>query len=173
MDSSCPSESMNPGADVLLLAPSLTSHGGGIELYLRQFLEALAVACPSSPLHAVLAREPKLARPELFSEAVRARLTVSGSASESRGSRIGSFVGLAALAAARHRPELVVCGHVNYAALSHVLARSCSARMVALTYGIEAWNISRPLATRALRRADRIVAISSFTAAQLIRSLGV
>jgi glycosyltransferase involved in cell wall biosynthesis len=45
--------------------------------------------------------------------------------------------------------------------------------MIALTYGIEAWNITRPLTTRALRQADRIIAISAFTAAQLVRSLGL
>ena len=45
------------------------------------------------------------------------------------------------------------------------------ASLVVLTYGVEAWNLARPLTVRAMRSADRIIAISAFTASQLMRSL--
>ena len=65
-----------------------------------------------------------------------------GTASDRRALRIGEFVARAALEAARWRPGLVVCGHVNYAVVSHGLARTADARLVMLTYGVEAWNVA-------------------------------
>jgi phosphatidylinositol alpha-1,6-mannosyltransferase len=165
---------LSPDRDaILLLLPSLTGLGGGIELYLRQFLEALIVARPNARLVAVLAREPSLKRPELLSPALRARLKVVGASSDRRTLRIGEFVARAALEAARCKPVLVVCGHVNYAVVSHGLARTADAHLVMLTYGVEAWNVAQPLTARAMKAADRIIAISAFTASQLMRSLDV
>jgi phosphatidyl-myo-inositol dimannoside synthase len=159
---------------ILLLLPSLTALGGGIELYLRQFLEALALVRPEAPLIAVLARESCLARPDLLSPELRARLEIVGVASERRSLRIGEFVARALWQAiARWRPALVVCGHVNYATISRTVATICRTPMLALTYGIEAWNVTLPLTIRALRAADTVIAISSFTGNAVIRSMGI
>jgi glycosyltransferase involved in cell wall biosynthesis len=151
----------------------MTGLGGGIELYLRQFLDAAAEANPDLRYIAVLGREPRLARPHLLSQKLRARLTVSGASDEGRLRRIGSFMARVTLAAAMHRPRLIVCGHVNYSTLCYLLARATGARVLTLTYGYEAWDIAGSIGARALRASDRVVAISRFTADELTRSANV
>lgn len=158
---------------ILLVLPSLTALGGGIELYLRQFLEALIEIHPGAELVAVLGREPKLARPELLSAALRARLRVVGARSERRSARVAEFLARVAAETLRQRPGLVVCGHVNYAAVSAIVTRVCGARSIVLTYGIEAWGAAGAITTRAMRDADRVVSISRYTAEQLVRAVGV
>ena len=153
--------------------PSLTGLGGGIELYLRQFLEALHEARPSAAITVVLAKELTLRRPELLSPSLRARLAVEGTGSVQRVVRIGEFVWRSTLAAKRARPTTIVCGHANFIMLSHLLARGSGAKLIALTYGVEAWNLARPLTVAAFRAAQRIFTISAFTASQLVRALDV
>jgi phosphatidyl-myo-inositol dimannoside synthase len=162
----------SPPDRVLLVLPSLTGLGGGIELYLQQFLEAMAWRWPSLALDAVLAREPVLARPERLSATVRSNLTVDGARSDGRMRRIAELLARATRMALRARPTLVVCGHVNYAAVSLALARLTGARWCALTYGLEAWDVSGANAW-ALRAADRVIAISRFTADRLAGTAGV
>jgi glycosyltransferase involved in cell wall biosynthesis len=158
---------------VLFLLPSLTGLGGGIELYLQQLLGAVGAARPDARLSAVLAREPRLARPDRLSPGLADRLRVVGAPAGPRAVRIATLIARATVEAARFRPDLVVCGHVNLATLAWTLARATGARLLALTYGVEAWSIGSQWTARALRAADRVVAISSFTAAELHRSVGV
>jgi glycosyltransferase involved in cell wall biosynthesis len=153
-----------------LIAPSLTGLGGGIEVYLRQLLEALARARPGARLVALLGREPRLARPELLSPELRACLEVEGAHDTAPHLRLPELA-LRVAAAARHRPRLVLCGHVNYAAMALALARSTGARWIALAYGLEAWRVRSRPAAAAMRRADRVVCISAFTAAEVMREL--
>ena len=160
---------MRDGA-ILLLMPSLTALGGGIELYCRQLIRALATARRSSPLAAVLGREPRLARPELLDPELRERLRVVGADGE-RWRRVPELLVRAVAETMRARPALIVCGHVNYAALARSLARAAGAPWISVLYGVEAWNVSGAATRRALAAADLTICISAFTAAQAMRTL--
>jgi glycosyltransferase involved in cell wall biosynthesis len=116
---------------LLFVMPSLTALGGGLERYCRDVVEAAALARPQAELVAVLAREPRLMRPELLDAAVRARLRVTGAHGEARLRRGGELVARA-LAEAARRPSLVVCGHVHYAALCRLMASMSRAPVISL-----------------------------------------
>lgn len=161
------------GPRFLCLLPSLTAWGGGIELYLRQLLGALLAARPEAELVAVLAKEAHLARPEQLAPALRERLVVAGCADGPRARRIGAFLARAGREASRRRPDVVLCGHLNYAAAGLTLARAARARLWVVAHGIEAWNLGGGLSRHALRRADRVIAVSAYTAAQLVRAVGL
>src|SRR5438552_4162313 len=105
---------MGDGA-ILLLMPSLTALGGGIELYCRQLITALAAVRRGTMFSAVLGREPQLARPDLLDAELRTRLHVVG-AGGARLRRVPELLVRAVAETMRARPRLVVCGHVNYAA---------------------------------------------------------
>ncbi len=156
---------------ILLVLPSLTAMGGGIELYCRQLIGALTRVRPQAKLHAVLGREATLAQPELLDAPALARLGVSGADARGRIPRISQLVAAAGRAALSFRPTLVVCGHVNYAVLCQRLAWLGGARLWTLLYGIEAWNVRARGPARALVASDRLISISSFTAAQVLRTL--
>ena len=151
--------------------PSLTALGGGIELYCRQVVGTVARFWPDAALTAALSRESALAKPALLDPGVRSRLRVVGTSSEMWLPRRVEMVARTIQSALAARPTLVVCGHVNYASLAYVIAKTASAPLVVLTYGIDAWNVRGAGERRALAAADLTISISSFTAAQLLRTL--
>jgi glycosyltransferase involved in cell wall biosynthesis len=155
----------------VLLHPSLTARGGGIELYGRDLLAALANLEPEAEITAVLGDEPALAHPELLAPQLRRRLRVSGTEGVflKRVLSMSLRVGLAV----RDRPEMVVCGHLNYAPLAWAAARATGARLVQLLYGVEAWSPGALLPRLATRRMDRVLAISRFTADAAELALGL
>jgi phosphatidylinositol alpha-1,6-mannosyltransferase len=149
----------------------LTARGGGIEQYGRDLLAALAELQPDAQITAVLGDEPALARPELLAPQLRQRLRVTGT----EGVRLKRVLAMSlrVALAARERPDLVVCGHLNYAPLAWAAARATGARLVQLLYGVEAWSPGALLPRLATRRMDRVLAISRFTAEAAERALGI
>jgi glycosyltransferase involved in cell wall biosynthesis len=133
-------------------------------------ITALAGVRRSASLSAVLGREPQLARPQLLDEELRARLRVVG-ADGVRWRRVPELLAHAVAETLRARPSLVVCGHVNYAAPAHWLARAAGARWISVLYGVEAWNVRGAATRRSLAAADLTISISAFTAAQALRTL--
>jgi glycosyltransferase involved in cell wall biosynthesis len=164
---------MPPADYALVLVPSLTGLGGGIELYLRQFLAGVVRAAPDLALHLVGAREAAPARPALLDPQLLGVLRMSGPRRAGRLARGLGFAALAAAAVARRAPRLVVCGHLHYVELAAALARGSGAPLILLTYGVEAWSIRSPARRAAVRAADRVIAISAFTAAQLLRETAI
>jgi len=151
---------------VLLVAPSLTAFGGGIELCCRQILAAVVAARPDAPVAALLGRESRLGRPELLPPLLGSRLSVSG------GSGWTSFL-IAAGRLFSTRPGVIICGHLHYLPVAAALARVTGAKLISLLHGVEVWNRGHRLAHLAAARADLTVAVSGFTAAQALRFLPV
>jgi glycosyltransferase involved in cell wall biosynthesis len=133
----------------------------------------VAVARPAARLTAVLAREAKLARPELLDEKCRARLVVHGVGSEARPLRVAELAARAGKACFAARPSLIVCGHLNHAPLAATLAAAARARLVTIVHGVEAEVARSSVKARALRGSHRVVAVSGFTAEKVTSALGV
>jgi glycosyltransferase involved in cell wall biosynthesis len=134
-------------------------------------LFALERIAPEAQLTAVLGDEEVLAYPELLAPRVRQRLRVTGA----EGARLRRVLAMSlrVALAASVRPELVVCGHLNYAPLAWSVARATGARAVQLLHGVEAWTPGALLPRLAMRRMDRVVAVSRFTAAKAECALGL
>ncbi|MBV9866504.1 MAG: glycosyltransferase family 4 protein [Abitibacteriaceae bacterium] len=76
---------------------------------------------------------------------------------------------LRALAALMQRPTLVMVGHPNFAQLGHIIASLARAKLVVFLYGIDVWTpLSRSI-QHAIQRANRVIAISQFTATQAVK----
>lgn len=66
--------------------------------------------------------------------------------------------------------DVVVCGHLHMLPLAAVIARWHGVPLVLVIYGIEAWDAPGKLFVRsALRRVDRVIAISDFTLNRFLR----
>jgi phosphatidylinositol alpha-1,6-mannosyltransferase len=68
----------------------------------------------------------------------------------------------------KHRPDLVIFGHVSLAPLMLIPTTSDSKTCV-ITYGIEVWQSVGRVAEQALRRADSVMAISEYTRGELLK----
>src|SRR6266568_1482244 len=66
--------------------------------------------------------------------------------------------------AAAHKPDLVLIGHVNFAPLAFAIrALVPRSRSWFVTYGVDFWRRLSRVHRAALRRAEKILAISEFT----------
>lgn len=67
------------------------------------------------------------------------------------------------------RPDLVITTHLNFTIAAYWLKRLAGIPYWTVAHGVEAWNIQRPALQTALRHADRILAVSSYTRDRLIK----
>lgn len=67
-----------------------------------------------------------------------------------------------------HRPSLIISTHLNFIIVAYWLKKIAGIPYWAVAHGIEAWDIKRSTLSRALKAADRILAVSSYTRERLI-----
>jgi glycosyltransferase involved in cell wall biosynthesis len=69
----------------------------------------------------------------------------------------------------RQHPDLVIATHVNFTVIAHLLKRFTGIPYWAVAHGIDVWELDRPAVCRALRNADRILAVSGYTRDRLLK----
>ena len=67
------------------------------------------------------------------------------------------------------RPQLILCGHVNYAPVAYWLSRLLNIPYWVFVYGIEVWGLQSPSKIKALDHAAKIICISSYTRDLLLK----
>ncbi len=67
------------------------------------------------------------------------------------------------------KPDLIICGHVNFSPVAYLLSRLRNVPYWILVYGLDAWDVSEPMQKKALREADKIVSIGTFTRDRIIQ----
>jgi glycosyltransferase involved in cell wall biosynthesis len=157
----------------LFILASLTGLGGGIEAHDRDLVSAIARLLPRARLTALLGREVPLVAAERLDPETRARLHVLGAAGRWRTARAARLVTAAAWATVRTPPDVIVCGHLHYAALAATLAAARGARLIIVAHGVEAWRIRSRLTCAAVRRADLLLAVSGYTGRRVCSETGL
>ncbi|MBD1873986.1 glycosyltransferase [Nodosilinea sp. FACHB-131] len=69
----------------------------------------------------------------------------------------------------QQRPNLVLCGHLNFTPVAYLLRFWLGTPYWILVYGVDAWDIKHPLRRRALQTAEKIISISDYTRNRLIK----
>lgn len=67
------------------------------------------------------------------------------------------------------RPDLILCGHLNFAPVACLLRFWLGTPYWILVYGVDAWDIKHPLRHRALRAAEKVISISDYTRSRLVK----
>lgn len=71
------------------------------------------------------------------------------------------------------RPQLLIAGHLNFTPLIYWLNRLTGIPYWVNVYGLDAWQVERPILRKALHAADRIISISGYTRDRLIQELNI
>jgi len=79
------------------------------------------------------------------------------------------FASQLAAGALQQRPGLVVSTHLNFTPVAHWLKRVAGIPYWAVAHGVDAWNIENTNVKQALRQADLILAVSSYTRDRLLK----
>lgn len=143
----------------LLLLPGAFGPAGGLEMYDRLLVKAFAeIAQQSGGACETLILNDR--EQDIDSRYLRPRSALPRVFARSK----SRFVASAIERTLRFRPDLVLFGHVNFGRLALLVRRlRPAAAQWFVTYGIDAWRRLRFLDRRALRAAQRILAISDYT----------
>jgi glycosyltransferase involved in cell wall biosynthesis len=142
---------------------------GGIERYSRSFCRALALAAPESERWLVSARPRSsgMADPELGCPIL---LTKGPKTWTARKLWLAVTFPLLAL---RLRPTHLFALHINLAPLAQWVARMTGASYSVVIHGIEVWGILPYPKWRSLRGAQKVIAVSRFTAEMVRQRHGI
>ncbi|OLE45602.1 MAG: hypothetical protein AUI36_22535, partial [Cyanobacteria bacterium 13_1_40CM_2_61_4] len=148
---------------ILLLLSEVYASRGGIQAFGQSLIRGVAEAFPRAEVRVVSANDVEM--PAAAAAAGRAFFRGCGPRSAPlRRIRMTLTVAREVL---RHRPDVLVCGHINFAPLASALRLLGAPRAALLAYGIEAWAPSAGLRWAA-RRLGRTLAISRYTAQRMI-----
>lgn len=141
---------------ILMLATDCYGGHGGIALYNRDTIEALAASDEVAEVIVL----PRVISHQLDRAAIPAKVRFVEAAAG------GGFAYVRALMAvvARGGFDLIYCGHVNLAPLARVAAAITRCPWLLAIYGIDAWTPSNRKTVRwAIRGANRVLSISKVT----------
>jgi glycosyltransferase involved in cell wall biosynthesis len=99
-------------------------------------------------------------------------MRLSGAGSSPGAVRSVAFGCMVAVCAWRERPRLIVSTHVNFGPVARLLRRMLAIPYVLVAHGIDVHSGLSSARRRALVEADRVWAVSAWTASRL-RSIGV
>ena len=149
--------------DVLYLFPLLFGAPGGIQAVCHDILRAMTRGWPSARHRVLLYQDREV--PGWAGETYGgARLVPCGTA---RGASRLRYARAFAGAVLRRRPSLVVAGHAGLAPLAGLSKRLLGVPCIVWLYGVEIGGLRGRSRLAALRRADRLVAISRHTRREL------
>lgn len=145
---------------ILYLVPNLFGSPGGIARHGRLVCQALRDARTELWV---------LALNDAPGEVHAAEASCLGIEYRTYGGNRGAFVRDAVRHSTRH-PSLVMVEHPNFSHLGWLCARLAGARYVVFGHGIDIWNPLDRSRRWALRRADRIICVSRFTAERAVQA---
>lgn len=77
------------------------------------------------------------------------------------------------LRAFRERPNLILCGHINFAPVAFWIYKLTGISYWIIVYGTDAWAVQNRLKIAALQAAERIISISDYTRDRIINEQGI
>ncbi|MCY4599647.1 MAG: glycosyltransferase [Acidobacteria bacterium] len=151
--------------DVLYLFPQLSLSPGGIQTVNEDTLQVIARAWPAARHRVLLYINRTVPRPPAATGLPPVRLTACGMRSR-RLARL-RFALAFAMALFPRRPDLVVVGHVDLAPLAWMAKMVFGTPYVVWAHGTDVWGLRQPLRLASLAAADRVAAVSRYTAESL------
>ena len=145
---------------VHLWAPQIGNFRGGIQAFSGFFRRALQNSLPLGTVRTIMKHEGSMWRGG----------DLRGCEHVPEAIRTPAFAAYLAGSAIVERPDLIVATHIHFAPVAALLRSLLGIPYWLVAHGVEAWDIPSPLVRLGVRNADRILAVSSYTAERL-RSL--
>jgi len=144
--------------------PNLFDFKGGIQVYLQDLLLVLEDKFPSLSL--VVFDKLDKTKPRNKFESKELSFSFSGSLPSFL--RSPHFALSIAIGSLIERPNLIMCGHLNFAPIAFLIHRLTGVPYWIFVYGTDAWNVQDHWKKKALHSAEKIISISGYTSTRLI-----
>ena len=148
--------------------PDYVSATGGIQALSRFLIRALRECLPDAEIVVLTKNDRSVPDPE---ENTVTRFSTVGWWAPSQ--RTAAFTVELLRCAVRERPDLIITTHVNFTPIAHWLKKLFKIPFIAIGHGVEVWQIQSGQVRRALRNADRLLAVSEFTRKQMAIGLSI
>ncbi|MBD0264870.1 MAG: glycosyltransferase [Tolypothrix sp. Co-bin9] len=147
-----------------LWVPNLFEFKGGIQVYLQDVLRALNDKFPSLSL--LVFDKLDSHQPKDSFDSPQISFLFSGNTPGYW--QTLHFTNKLIVGVLRNRPNLILCGHINFAPIAFLISRITMVPYWIIVYGTEVWDVQEPLKVKALQAANQIISISSYTRERLI-----
>ena len=144
--------------------PDIFQFKGGIQVYGAFFIQALEQILPNSDRHIFLKNDAKATDDLQFNP--RTQFSFAGKWKSSF-LYTPIFALQVFLAASQQRPDLFICGHINFSPLALRIFNLLKIPYWVVVHGIDAWDIKDASKISALRAAQRIISVSEYTSARI------
>ncbi|MEW5856153.1 MAG: glycosyltransferase [Cyanobacteriota bacterium] len=144
--------------------PGIFEYKGGIQVYLKDCLRAVSETFPSRAV--VVFDKLDKTKPKDGFDLKNVSFSFSGNISGVL--QLPHFVFNLVTGSLIARPNLILCGHLNFAPVAFWIHRLTGIPYWILVYGVDAWNVQDRWKKQALHSAEKIISISSYTSNRLI-----
>ncbi|WLT38834.1 glycosyltransferase [Synechocystis sp. B12] len=77
------------------------------------------------------------------------------------------------LAAVFNRPDIIICGHVNFSPLAAKISNFLNIPYWVIVHGVDVWNLGNPSKINGLKSANKIISVSQYTGDRLVREQNI
>lgn len=147
-----------------LWVPNLFEFKGGIQIYLQDVLRTLNDEFPRLSL--LVFDKLDSHQPKNSFDSPQISFLFSGNTL--RYLQTLHFTIKLILGALKNRPNLILCGHINFAPVAFLIYRITTVPYWIIVYGTEVWDVQESSKIKALQAANQIISISSYTRERLI-----
>ena len=146
--------------------PDIFQFKGGIQVYGAFFIQALEQILPNSDRHIFLKNDAKATDDLQFNP--RTQFSFAGKWKLSF-LYTPIFALQVFLAALLKRPDLIICGHINFSPLALRIFNLLKIPYWVVVHGIDAWDIKDASKISALKAAQKIVSIGEYTRDRIVK----
>ncbi|TYQ23365.1 glycosyltransferase family 4 protein [Pseudanabaena sp. UWO311] len=145
--------------------PDIFQFKGGIQVYSAFLIQALEQVLPDSDRHVFLKNDTHATEDIEFDE--QTKISFAGRW-KSTFWHTPIFAAQVLLAAIKDRPDLIICGHINFSPLAAKIFNLLKIPYWVIVHGIDAWNIEDKSKIYGLKSAQKIVSVSEYTRDRIV-----
>ncbi|MFM6010491.1 MAG: glycosyltransferase [Dolichospermum sp.] len=145
--------------------PDVFEFKGGIQVYSAFFIQALEKILPNSDRHIFLKNDAKSTDDLQFNPDTRFQFAGKW---KSSWLHTPVFAFQVLLAALQERPDLIICGHINFSPVAFQILKLLKIPYWVIIHGIDAWNVKQTSKISALKAADKIISVSEYTSNHIL-----
>lgn len=145
--------------------PDIFQFKGGIQVYSAFFIQALERILPDSDRHIFLKNDAKSTDDLQFNPDTKFQFAGQWKSSWLHTPVFALQVFLAAL---QERPDLIICGHINFSPLALQILKLLKIPYWVIVHGIDAWDIKEASKISALKAAEKILSVSEYTSDHIL-----
>lgn len=156
---------MNQNKKIHVWLPGIFDYKGGIQVYSAFLVQALEQVLPNSNRCIFLKND----RPKTDNLGFDPQTQFHFAGQwDSTPWHTAFFSSQVLRAAIFNRPDLIICGHVNFSPVANFIKSLTGIPYWTFIYGVDAWNIENALIKKSLANSNCIVSISTYTKSRLL-----